>query len=118
MKKVLLVAATVIALSGCSTIQKYWPRDHDPVMFDHLVTLEVKLDAVDCKNPQWYGVVYNAEVLDRYTTWREDPQAENMQGLSKHIKKLSTSINPTFCELGKKTAKQRINAAMSAWKGR
>jgi hypothetical protein len=121
MKKVLLVTSMVFVLSGCAvldSVKKYWPRDHDPVMFDHLVTVEQDLAAVDCKNPNWTKVLYEAARLDRFATLRDDPQKDNLQGLNKHVQKLSTNKNPVFCELGKKTGKQRIEAALSAWKGR
>jgi hypothetical protein len=47
MKK-LLALLFVISLSGCTTIdtvKKYWPRDHDPVMFNQLVTASIAIDA-------------------------------------------------------------------------
>lgn len=118
--KHIIVAMSVVAFSatGCSTIQKYWPRDHDPVMFDHLVSLSVEIERTDCKNPNWAPVENAAEKLARYAEWREDPQAENMRGLHKHIVRISESTNPAFCDLGKKTAKGRVEAAKSAWEGR
>ena len=121
MIKIMLTTATAVIISGCSavaTVKQYWPRDHDPVMFETLVVVEQELDAVDCKNPDWTRVQYQAKKLDRYATLRDDPQKENLQGLNKHLEKLSSNKNPVFCDLGKKTGKQRIEAALSAWKGR
>jgi hypothetical protein len=121
MKKVILVLSVSFLLSGCAaiaTVKKYWPRDHDPVMLNALVTVEQDLDAVDCKKPNWDKVLYETRRLDRYAELRGDPQRDNLQGLYKHIEKLSTSTNPVFCDLGKKTGKQRIDAALSAWRGR
>jgi hypothetical protein len=121
MKNILLAIGFSFALSSCAvvaTVQKYWPRDHDPVMFETLVVIEQELDAIDCKNPNWSKVQYEAKKLDRYATLRDDPQRENLQGLNKHIEKLSSNKNPVFCDLGKKTGKQRIEAALNAWKGR
>lgn len=120
MKKI-IIATSIVVLSGCSTIdtvKKYWPRAHDPVMLNQLITVEQDLAAIDCKNPDWHKVLYEAKRLDRYAELRDDPQKDNLQGLNKHIQKLSTNKNPVFCDLGKKTGAKRIEAALGAWKGR
>jgi hypothetical protein len=117
MKKIILAAA-VIALAGCSTVQKYWPRDHDPVAFQLLVNVDIAVDRVDCEQPDWARAERIAERLAKNTEWREDPQAENLKGLHQHVVKMSTNSNKTFCEFGKRTAQQRINAVRSAWAGR
>ena len=39
-------------------------------------------------------------------------------GLEKHVDRMGKGGSSAFCELGKKTAKQRINAAKAAWEGR
>ena len=117
MKKIILAAA-VVALAGCSTVQKYWPRDHDPVAFQLLVNVDIAVDRVDCESPDWAVAVQTTEQLAKNTAWREDPQAENLKGLHQHVVKMSTNSNKTFCEFGKRTAQQRINAVKSAWAGR
>jgi hypothetical protein len=117
MKKIILAAA-LLALSGCSTIQKYWPRDHDPVAFHQLVKLDIAVEHVDCEQPNWTRAVTLSTALARNTEWRGDPQAENLAGLRQHTVKMSENSNKTFCEFGKKTAQQRINAVKSAWEGR
>jgi hypothetical protein len=116
MKHLLLVA--VIALSGCSTIKEYWPRPHDPVMFNQLVAVDLAVEKQNCENPTWIEVHPIADQLAKYTEWRQDPQATNLRGLEKHVERMSKGGSKTFCELGKKTAKQRIDAAKSAWEGR
>ncbi len=120
MKK-LLILFFAISLSGCAavdTVKKYWPRDHDPVMFDNLVSVSIAVDQVHCENPDWSQVVIVANQLSRAAEWRGDPQTENLKGLLKHAERMSLGGSKTFCELGKKTATQRIEAAKSAWKGR
>lgn len=107
-----------ISLAGCSTVKKYWPRDHDPVMFNHLVELDRILESVDCEGPDWEILAMSTAHLARYTEWRQDPQAENIKGLYAHAERMSKGGSKTFCELGKKTAAQRIQAARSAWEGR
>lgn len=121
MKNLLIVLSLSFSLSGCaaiSAVKQLWPKNHDPVMFDTLIMVEQELDAVDCKKPDWSKVQYQIKKLDRYVTLREDPQKENIQGLKSHIEKLSSSTNVVFCDLGKRTGKQRIETAFSAWKGR
>lgn len=115
MIKTISTLALALVLTGCSVIL---PRAHDAVMLSQLVTVDQELDGVDCKTPTWSKVLYEVEHLDRYATLRNDPQQVNIHDLNSHIQKMSTNSNVTFCELGKKVAKQRINAASSAWKGR
>jgi hypothetical protein len=119
MKQLLIVS--VLCLSGCSTIdtiKTYWPKAHDPVMFNHLVTTDLAIKKVDCEKADWSDAQRNAEVLAQYTEWRNDPQTANVKGLLAHTERMSKGGSKTFCELGKKTAAQRIEAARSAWQGR
>jgi hypothetical protein len=116
MKHLLLIA--VIALSGCSTIKEYWPRPHDPVMFNQLVAVDFAVEKQNCEKPTWSEVHPIADQLAKYSEWRHDPQATNLRGLEKHVERMSKGGSKTFCEIGKKTAKQRIDAAKSAWEGR
>lgn len=116
MKRLLLIF--VIALSGCSTIKEYWPRAHDPVMFNQLVAVDIAVEKQNCDSPTWADVHPLADQLAKYTEWRKDPQATNLRGLEKHVERMGKGGSKVFCELGKKTAKQRIEAAKSAWEGR
>ena len=120
MKK-LLVAFAIVSLSGCGTVdtvKKYWPRNHDPVMFDKLVTLNIEIDKVDCEKPDWSRSMATSNELFLYSEWRSDPQKENLKGLHDHVVRMNKGGSKTFCELGKKTALQRIDAAKTAWEGR
>jgi hypothetical protein len=116
--KQIAIVFLALSLIGCSTVKKYWPRDHDPVMFNHLVELDRILDAVDCTGPDWGVMEISSAHLSKYTEWRQDPQAENIKGLHAHVVRMGKGGSKTFCELGKKTAAQRIQAARSAWEGR
>jgi hypothetical protein len=117
MKQLILIAA-VATLSGCSTIANLLPRDHDPVMFNTLVVLNIEIQQVDCAAPDWSSAVLHAEILSQSANWRSDPQAENFVGLHQHMLKLEKGGSVTFCELGKRTAASRIDAARAAWGGR
>lgn len=121
MKKYLTIAIMATVLSGCAvtdTVKKYWPRAHDPVLFDHLVALSVGVETQNCESPAWNNIAPRAEQLAKYAEWRRDPQAENLRGLQKHIDRMSQGGSKGFCELGKKTARQRIEAARTALEGR
>lgn len=117
MKKTLLVFA-VLSVSGCSSILNLLPRDHDPVMFNNLVVLDIEIKQINCAAPDWNSAVSNAEILAQAAKWRSDPQAENLKGLHQHVRKLNQGSSVTFCELGKRTAARRIDAAAAAWGGR
>jgi hypothetical protein len=120
MKK-LIILAGLLALSGCSTIQdikQYWPKPHDPVMFNQLVAADIAIANQNCDAPTWNTVAPITEQLAKYTEWRKDPQATNLKGLHAHVERMSKGGSKTFCDIGKKTAKQRIEAAKSAWEGR
>jgi hypothetical protein len=124
MKKI-LVGVFIVLLTGCSTIQsgvdtvkKYWPRDHDPVMFDKVVELHIAIENLDCEHPNFTEIVSKSIRLTRYAELRNDPQAENLKGLESHLQKLKSSTNKIFCDLGKRTAIQRLDVAINAWRKR
>lgn len=124
MKKIILSFA-IVSLTGCSTIQsgvdtvkKYWPKDHDPVMFDKVVELHLAIENLNCENPDYTELLHRSVRLSRYAELRNDPQAENLKGLNSHLQKMKTNTNKVFCDLGKKTALQRIDVAINAWRKR
>jgi hypothetical protein len=116
--RTLAIVLSLTLLTGCTTIKKYWPRAHDPVMFDHLVSVSIAIEVVDCTKPNWTQAIEAAHRLARYAEWRHDPQLENLKGLEAHTERMNKGGSKMFCELGKKTAAQRIDAAKSAWEGR
>lgn len=113
MKTLSTVLLSVI-ISGCSLL----PRSHDPVMLNQLVVISIQIEAVDCNKPDWTSTLATTKQLARYADWRQDPQAENLTGLQRHVERIAISTNTTFCELGKKTANGRILAAKTAWEAR
>ena len=121
MNKLLASLIIIVSLSGCATvdtIKKYWPRAHDPVMFNNLVEVNIAISDINCEHPDWSTAQELSKKLAAYTEWRRDPQAENMRGLHNHTERMSRGGSKAFCELGKKTAAQRIMAARSAWETR
>ena len=121
LKRNLILLSSFVVLTGCSTInsiKEYWPRDHDPAMFKQLVIVKTDIDDVDCEKPDWTNPINSTRILSLYTEWREDPQRVNIKGLHDHTVKMDKGGSKTFCELGKKTAQGRIDAARKAWGGR
>jgi hypothetical protein len=116
--KQLIIVTSILVLTGCSTIKEYWPRPHDSALFNNLVAVDIAVEQVNCEQPNWAPAKASAEQLARYAEWRGDPQRENLKGLLAHTERMSKGGSKMFCELGKKTAKQRIEAARSAWEGR
>jgi hypothetical protein len=120
MKKLILILS-ITALAGCSTIndiKKYWPKAHDPVMFNQLVAADLAIENQNCESPTWKDVAPITAQLARYAEWRDDPQAENLKGLNAHVERMAKGGSKMFCEIGKKTGRQRIEAAKTAWEGR
>lgn len=117
MKK-LLILSSALLLCGCASIKQLWPKPHDPEMFGNLVELHINVDHVNCKQPNWSPALAVSQRLAIYSQWRNDPQAENLMGLQHHIEKMNQGGSVVFCELGKKTALLRIDAARTAWSGR
>jgi hypothetical protein len=117
MKK-LIAIASIVALTGCSTIKEYWPKNHDPVMFNQLVEIDIAIEKQICEAPTWHLVLSKTEQLARYAEWRQDPQATNLKGLQQHIVRMEKGGSKTFCEIGKRTAQQRVQATRTAWEGR
>lgn len=116
--KRILITLFAVSLIGCSTIKQYWPRAHDPEMFGALVDTDIAVERVNCENPNWTLAIDAATRLARFSEWRSDPQTENLKGLQAHTERMSRGGSKVFCEIGKKTAAQRIQAARSAWEGR
>ena len=120
LQRLILTAVIGLTLTGCSTIQKYWPRAHDPQLVQLWVITQTNLTRVDCsaEDRGWARVADSSEQLALYTEFRKDPQAENMRGLARHTVKMAQGGSKVFCELGKKTAEGRLSAARTAWEGR
>ena len=119
----IILAAAVLALAGCSTIDRVrqmWPRAHDPVLVDRWVSANISVSQVDCAQTPtgWAMTVEPTEHLAQLAEFRRDPQAQNLRGLAAHTVKMSEGGSKMFCELGKKTAAQRLAVARTAWEGR
>ena len=113
MKKLLL--AVVLGLSGCAVI---FPKPHDPVMFDQIVAIHIKVGKINCSNKEWGDLFDRVNHLKVYTELREDPQAKAIGQLEEALLKAHNSKNEKFCESILSLNKTRIAVVEDAWKGR
>ncbi len=125
MIKIITILVASATIAGCSTlqsgvekIQTYWPKDHDPVMFEKALKVAVSIDQLNCDQPEFGTVISDASFLAKYAELRKDPQSDNLKGLHQHLEKLKANPKKVFCELGKTTAKQRINITVTTWSKR
>jgi len=108
----------IIVISGCSVIL---PKPHDPVLFDHLVTVKIAVDKLTCESKDlnaWQSASDKIHHLAVYADIRKDPQAQSLNQLQEAIGKARDSKNNLFCENILKINRTRIDVAADAWRGR
>ena len=110
-----LLAFAVVLLSGCAVI---FPKPHDPVMFDQIVAIQIKVNKVNCSNKDWGDLLDRVHHLKVYTQLRDDPQAKGIAQLEEALLKAYNSKNEKFCDSILKLNKTRIEVVEDAWKGR
>lgn len=110
-----IILACVVLLSGCAVI---FPKPHDPVMFDQIVAIDVKVNQVNCSNKDWGDLIDRVHHLKVYTELRGDPQATGVAQLQEALLKAYNSKNEKFCDSVLKLNKTRIQVIEDAWKGR
>lgn len=111
----LILALAVVVLSGCAVI---FPKPHDPVMFDQIVAIQIKVNKVNCSNKDWGDLLDRVHHLKVYTQLRDDPQAKGIAQLEEALLKAYNSKNEKFCDSILKLNKTRIEVVEDAWKGR
>jgi hypothetical protein len=119
MKKLILLLM-VLCLNGCSimAISALWPKDHDPVMFDNLVSTKIAVEKLNCEDKNWTDAETKLHHLKVYSELRKDPQAISITQLQEAIGKAKASDKKLFCESILKINKTRIDVIVDAWKGR
>lgn len=116
MKKLIFIA--VLCLSGCSTITSLWPKPHDPVMFDNLVSTKIAVEKLSCDDKNWTDAEIKIQHLKVYAELRKDPQATSIAQLQEAITKAKASDKKLFCDSILKINKTRIDVISDAWRGR
>ena len=117
MKRILLILS-VLVLQGCSTVAALWPKPHDPVMFDNLVSVKLAVDKLNCDDKNWTDAENKIQHLKVYAELRKDPQAKSIAQLEEAIQKAKASNNKMFCDGVVKINKTRIDTTVDAWRGR
>ena len=116
-----IIIPFVFLLLGCSTVDKVkqmWPRAHDPALASSLITLSVKLDLIDCKEKTGIEEARkDADWLNRYTEFRNDPQKVSTKGILDNLEK-ATDANEVACNRWLNLSKTRIKIIQQAWGGR
>lgn len=117
MKKLLLLLPAVF-LTGCMTF--ILPRPHDPLLFSSVVDLKIQSTSVSCDNKDrgWKEMLEAINRMKIYSTYRNDPQAENIRGLYDAMVKAHTSSNPVFCKSLLNVQQKRVDVIIDAWKDR
>mgnify|MGYP003341514466 CR=1 FL=1 len=119
MKK-LLAILLVVSLQGCSiaALTSIWPKPHDPVMFDQVVSIHIVLNKTNCSNKDWSELFDRVHHLKVYSELRGDPQATNIAQLEEALLKANSSKSEVFCNNLVKINKTRVEVIEDAWKGR
>lgn len=116
--KILITSILVLGLTGCGTIEKYWPRDHDPALVTAFVNVDTKLDKVQCGTKQGLDdVISDADWLNRYATFRKDPQKDATKTLLDNLKKAKSS-SEAACVRWVNLSKISMKVIQKSWEGR
>lgn len=107
-----------ISLSGCSTIEKYWPRDHDSALVSAFVNIDMSLDNVKCSTKEGFdAVIEDADWLNRYATFRKDPQKDATKTLLENLRKAKAG-NEAACKRWVNLSKISMKVIQKSWEGR
>ena len=121
MKKILAALILSTTLSGCAAIayvSSIWPKDHDPMMVGAYVSLSVSLDKASCSNKESLNDVRReADWLNRYTEFRDDPQKVSTKAILDNIDKAMAAEGAT-CQRWVNLSKTRMKIIQQAWSGR
>lgn len=122
MKKIILVALTIITLTGCAStidrVKTMWPRDHDPALVMGHVNLQIALDNAKCGDvPSLSIASANADWLNRYAEFRRDPQKVSTKAIVDNLDK-AAKTEPSVCQRWINLSKTRLKVIEQAWSGR
>ena len=121
MKKIIAALLLSTTLSGCATIayvSSIWPKDHDPVMAGSFVSLSVVLDKASCSDKASLNDVRKeADWLNRYAEFRDDPQKVSTKAILDNIDKAMAAEGAT-CQRWVNLSKTRMKIIQQAWSGR
>lgn len=117
----LLTGCTALLLAGCSTIasvQSIWPRDHDPALVSGYIQLQINLEKVDCvKKDSFTQALADADWLNRYAEFRDDPQKVSTKAVLENLKKASQS-GEVACKRWVNLSNISLKTIKESWSGR
>lgn len=117
----LLTGCTALLLAGCSTIasvQSIWPRDHDPALVSGYVQLQINLEKVDCNKKETFNqALLDADWLNRYAEFRDDPQKVSTKAVSDNLKKAYAS-GEAACKRWINLSNVSMKTIKDSWSGR
>lgn len=120
MKKI-LIAVSILLLTGCSTVDKVkemWPRPHDPVMVSAYVDLEKHLEGVSCKSKEGIDpALHKADWLNRYAEFRKEPQRVSTKAIVDNLEKAKKAPE-LVCDRWLTLSKTRMKIIKESWSGR
>lgn len=117
MKKI-IIASLIVFLSGCSTIEKYWPRPHDSALVATYVNVEVSIENANCSTKDGMDVaIKHADWLNRYATFRNDPQKDATKTLLENLQKAKAG-NEAVCNRWINLSKISMKVIKKSWEGR
>lgn len=107
MKKIFGAVVLVTVLTGCAAIDKVtslWPRDHDPALATTYINLQLSLETVNCADKSTFNQsLLVSDWLNRYATFRKDPQMVTTEAILSNLKKA--------VESGEVACKRYVNLA-------
>ena len=119
MIKMINIILLAVMMTGCATIQKYWPRPHDPALAQSYVTTKLGIESISCDDKtNWSNVEYQARWLQEYTEFRNDPQKESAAAVVINLKKAKDTSSEKACNIWLDLVKQRLVVLNKAWSGR
>lgn len=129
MKKILAIALVSLSLTGCSTVKGWIPSFWDDNQSARIIDVRLKVDSVDCTQPQlpqaeeiskqlrWF------ELYSESKGWRQSdvikltaPMKESVDDWVKRSKDKEGS--KTYCEIKKKVLVEQSKRAAQAVLGR
>lgn len=119
--KNIIILTSMLVLTGCSTIdtvKKYWPRDHDSALVSKYVDLEVQLTKVNCETKEGFKqALEDADWLNRYSEFRNDPQKDTTKAIIDNLQKASTGSD-TACKRWVNLTNINMKVIKKSWEGR
>lgn len=122
MMKTINIIALALMLNGCTAMmaaKQFLPRDHDPALASAYVNTKIGIESISCKDKTtWDSLEKNAQFLNEYAQFRNDPQKESTQGILDNIQKAKTTQSEKACDIWLDLVKQRLVVLNKAWSTR